>query len=241
MIRINLLSPAEAKGKKRQLSASGSYGAILILVLVLEILGLYYWGDSKTAILDDKSRAVKKIEAEISKFKALKQQQTDLETKIDQEKMQTDIFTELKAGRVGPGNMLLYLSYILTRPPLENRDERVIQEQLHWDTGWDTDRAWFSTIRKSGKGVEISGKAITHKDTDEILKRLRCSVYLQKLQLISSARSRSKAGTDRAVSLIDFAFQAELNFDINVGKTQAELDTHEKKKQKARKSAENKG
>ena len=33
MIRINLLSPAETKKKKRQISASGSYGAILMLVL----------------------------------------------------------------------------------------------------------------------------------------------------------------------------------------------------------------
>jgi len=239
MIRINLLSPAETKKKKRQISAGGSYGAILILVLVLEVLGLYYWGDSKSAALEDKTRAVSRIEADINKFKALKQQQTDLETKIDEEKQQTEIFKKLKAGRVGPGNMLLYLSYILTRPHLENRGERVIQEQLGWNTGWDTDRAWFESIRKSGKGVEISGKALTHKDTDEVLKRLRCSIYLQNLQLISSAQSRS--GGKRGVTLIEFAFKTDLNFDINVGKAEADSDEHEKKKHKARMAAEKKG
>ncbi|MFH1531133.1 MAG: PilN domain-containing protein [Pseudomonadota bacterium] len=239
MIRINLLSPAETKKKKRQISASGSYGAILILVLVLEILGLYYWGDSKSAVVADKTRAVQRLEGEIKKYIDLQQQQTDLETKISQEQQQTEIFQKLRAGRVGPGNMLLYLSYILTRPPLENRDERVIQEQLGWNTGWDTDRAWFTAIkRSSGSSVELTGKALTHKDTDEVLKRLRCSVYLQNLQLVSSVQARASKQT---VTLIDFSFRADLNFDIDVGKTQAELDAHEKKKQEARKAAQTKG
>ncbi len=240
MIRINLLAPAETKKKKRQLSAGGSYGAILILVLVLEILGLYYWGDSKSAIVADKTRALQKIEGEIKKFTDLKKQQDDLEVKISQEQQQAEIFKKLKAGRVGPGNTLLYLSYILTRPALENRDERVIQEQLGWNTGWDTDRAWFTSIkRSSGVTVDIQGKALTHKDTDEVLKRLRCSIYLQNLQLVSSTQGRASRKSTNV--LIDFTFRADLNFDINVGKTQAELDAHEKKKQEARKAAQNKG
>jgi len=240
MIRINLLSPAETKKKKRQISASGSYGAILVLVLVLEVLGLYYWGDSKAVVLEDKARAVQKLEAEIKKFNDIKAQQEDLKKKIDQEQQQTEIFSRLKAGRVGPGNMLLYLSYILTRPPLENREERVIQEQLGWNTGWDTERAWFTEIRRSGAGsVEIVGKALTHKDTDEVLKRLRCSIYLQNLRLVSSTRSKSHSSKD--VTAIDFRFKTDLNFDINVGKTEAELDDHEKKKSEARKAAEKKG
>ena len=239
MIRINLLAPAETKKKKRQISASGSYGAILILVLVLEILGLYYWGDSKSAVVADKTRAVQKLDGDIKKFTELQQQQNDLEKKIEEEQQQTEIFQKLKAGRVGPGNTLLYLSYILTRPPLENRDERVIQEQLGWNTGWDTERAWFTSIRRTGKGVEIEGKALTHKDTVEVLKRLRCSIYLQNLQLVKSTRS-SIAGK-RKIDLIDFRFRADLNFDITVGKTPAELDEHEKKKQEARKAAQDKG
>ncbi len=239
MIRINLLSPAETKKKKRQISASGSYGAILVLVLVLEVLGLYYWGDSKAVILEDKVRAVQKLEVEIKKFNDIKKQQEDLKIKIDLEQQQTEIFSRLKAGRVGPANMLLYLSYILTRPPLENREERVIQEQLGWNTGWDTERAWFTTIQRSGgNSVGIVGNALTHKDTDEVLKRLRCSIYLQNLRLISSTRGKNRASKD--VSVINFHFKADLNFDINVGKTEAELDEHEKKKSEARKVAEKK-
>ena len=237
MIRINLLSPAETKKKKRQISAGGSYGAILVLVLVLEVLGLYYWGDSKAVVLEDKARAVQKLEGEVKKFKDIKSQQEDLKKKIDQEQQQTEIFSRLKAGRVGPGNMLLYLSYILTRPPLENREERVIQEQLGWNTGWDTERAWFTQIRRSGAGsVEIEGKALTHKDTDEILKRLRCSIYLQNLSLVSSTRGKSHSKKD--ITVIDFRFKTDLNFDINAGKAEAELDEHEKKKSEARKVAE---
>ncbi len=240
MIRINLLAPAETKKKKRQISAGGSYGAILILVLVLEVLGLYYWGDSKSAVLHDKSQAVGKVENEIKKYTDLKKQQQDLENKIAQEEQQTQIFSKLKAGRVGPGNMLLYLSYILTRPPLENRDERVIQEQLGWNTGWDTDRAWFTAVKRSGSGVEIIGKALSHRDTDEVLKRLRCSIYLQNLQLVKSVQG--KADKKRNIKVIDFSFKADLNFDINIGKTEAEPgDEHDKKKQKARQSAKKKG
>jgi hypothetical protein len=239
MIRINLLAPAESKKKKRQISASGSYGAILILVLVLEILGLYYWGDSKTAALADKTQAVQKAESEIKKFTDLKKQQQDLETKISQEEQQTEIFMKLKSGRVGPGNMLLYLSYILTRPPLENRDERVIQEQLGWNTGWDTDRAWFTEVKRSGSGVEILGKALSHRDTDEVLKRLRCSIYLQNLQLVKS--TQAKTDKKRNFAIINFSFKADLNFDIDVGKTAGELSADEKKKQEARQAAKKKG
>ncbi|MBM4371108.1 MAG: hypothetical protein FJ098_05615 [Deltaproteobacteria bacterium] len=228
MIRINLLAPAETKKKKRQLSASGSYGAILVLVLVLEILGLYYWGDSKSVALEDKNRAVAKAEEEIKKFQELKKQQAELEAKLAQEQQQTEIFTRLNAGRVGPSNMLLYLSYILTRPPLENRDERVIQEQLGWNTGWDTDRAWFTKINRGGNNeVYLEGQALTHKDTDEVLKRLRCSIYLQDLQLVRSTLGKSTKRDSKA-ALIDFRFRAQINFDADIGKDRAENEEQKK-------------
>jgi hypothetical protein len=221
MIRINLLAPAEAKKKKRQISTSGSYSAIFVLILVLEVLGLYYWGDQKAVALAEKNRANDKIEAELKEYEALKAQQEDLKKKIDEEQRQTQIFDKLHFGRVGPGNMMLFLSYILTRPPLENREERVIQEQLGWNTAWDTERAWFKKVSNlKGTEIVIEGVAISHIDTDELLKRLRSTIYLQNLRLIHSTRKQSKE-VDNASS-IEFRFDAVVNYDLEAGKKEEE-------------------
>ena len=215
MIRINLLA-AEKRLKARQSGSRSSWGAVFAVVLVLEVLGLYYWGETKVELLEIKNKNLKQVESELAEIKVLQKQQEELQGKIEEEQIQADILARLKNGREGASNLLLYMAYMLTKPPLENRDERVVQEQLGWTTGWDTERAWFTGLKNSGKGgIAISGEALTHKDTDEVLKRLRSPVYLQHLRLVHSTRNKTK---DNRSSTISFKFEAFVNYDPDVGK-----------------------
>lgn len=222
MIKINLLAPAEAKKRKKQVSTGGSYGAIFVLVLVLELLGLYYWGDSKSAQVEEQAAIAAKLKSEVEAFEKIQKQQDELKKKIEAEQQQAEIFTALNDGKVGPSNLLLYLSYILTPPPLENREERVVQEQLGWNTGWDTTRAWFTEVRYGNNAtVIIKGQAIKHKDMDEVMRRLRCSIYLQNLALVSSVQTQTKEKNSKA-SYIVFEFKADVNYNLEVGKVKEE-------------------
>lgn len=226
MIRINLLA-REKRKKKKEVGSKGSWGAIFVVVLVMEILGLYFWGQAEQGRLDEKSRVLQKLETELKEFESLTKQQQELQTKIDEEENQAKIFETLKNGRIGAANLLLYLSYILTKPAVENRDERVVQEQLGWTSGWDTERAWFTALKNSGKGsLVISGEALTHKDTDEVLKRLRCTVYFQGLRLVHSTKKRSR---EAAPDIIAFQFEATINYDPEAGKEKEDEAGSEKK------------
>jgi hypothetical protein len=219
MIRINLLHGDKKKVKKAG-GSNSSLGAMFVLVLVLELMGLYYWGQVKSSALEEHQRALSQMDKELKEVAELKKQQEELQTKIDEQETQNQIFERLKNGRVGGANLLLYLSYMLTKPSLESREERVVQEQLGWTTGWDTERAWFNGIKNSGKGsIVISGEALTHRDTDEVLKRLRACIYLQHLRLVVSIKKVNREGSPETIA---FRFEAVLNYDPNVGKEPAE-------------------
>jgi hypothetical protein len=215
MIRINLLHGDKKKAKKVA-GSNSSLGAMIVRVLVLEIMGLYYWGQVKSSALEEQQKILTQAEKELKETAELKKQQEELQLKIDEQETQNQIFETLKNGRVGGANLLLYMSYMLTKPSLESRDERVVQEQLGWTTGWDTERAWFNGIKNSGRGsIVISGEALTHKDTDEVLKRLRACIYLQNLRLVVSVK---KINREESPETIAFRFEAVLNYDPNVGK-----------------------
>ena len=153
----------------------------------------------------------------VDSFKQLKSERDELQGKMDEEQLQADLFKELRNATVGPANMLLYLAYMLTTPPLESHAERVVQEQIGWDTQWDPDRAWFSSIKESkARELTISGQAISHHDTDEVLKRIKTSIYFQGVHFVSA--KVSKAQNAQASSLVEFKILAFLNYNPEVGK-----------------------
>lgn len=217
MIKINLLETAEKKKRRKRALPSGTGAvALFVALLLVEGLLLFYWASVKNEMLADQAKLTADAQAKLDGFKKLKAEKEELEKKMKEEKQQADIFTQLHSRTIGPGNMLLFLSYMLTTPPLENHSERVVQEQIGWDTQWDPDRAWFSTLKEGKEGsVVITGTAISQNDTDEVLKRLKSSIYFQNVTLDSARMSKGERDRPR---MVDFKIRGYLNYDENVGK-----------------------
>jgi len=217
MIRINLLETAEKKRRrKRQLPSGAPVIAIYVVLLLLEGFLLFYWAGVTDVALAAQTQQTEEAEIKLAGFNKLKEERDELKTKMDEEGQQAAIFQELADSTVGPSNMLLYLAYMLTTPPLANHAERVVQEQIGWNTQWDPDRAWFTSLREGKDNkVTITGLAISHHDTDEVLKRLKASIYLQGVHFVSAKMEKGEG--DRP-SLVKFKIEAFLNYDPDIGK-----------------------
>jgi len=219
MIRINLLESSDKRKKKKKVPTGAPVVAIYILVLVLEGLLLFYWSTVKDDDLVLQKKMTEEVKAKLDDLQKLKGEKDELEKKMQDEAKQAAVFDKLRFKTLGPSNLMLYLSYSLSVPPLANHSERVVQEQIGWDTRWDPDRAWFTEIREqTDQRVLISGQAISHHDTDEILKRLRTTTYLQNVRFISAKSIKKAGGEKNAPDLIEFKIEAVLNYNPDVGK-----------------------
>jgi Tfp pilus assembly protein PilN len=229
MIRINLLETAEKKRRrKRQLPTGTPVVALYVLLLLLEGVLLYYWSAVKEDALVQQRKMTQELQKQVESFKKLKEERDELATKMAEEEQQARIFENLAASTVGPANMLMYLAYMLSTPPLANHAERVVQEQIGWDTQWDPDRAWVTSFSEGReKDVVIEGLAISHHDTDEFLKRVKSTVYFQNVQFVTAKVGGGKKGTSQ--ELIEFKVRASINYDLNVGKQAAEAEPEEGK------------
>mgnify|MGYP006865030892 CR=1 FL=1 len=227
MIRINLLDSSDIKKRKRQTSSASSFSAFFILLFVVEILGLYYWGDSKTAELEKYQKSLTSSQASLNRLKGMARKKEGLEKELETIQKQAYAFSALDHGRTGPSNMLLFLSYILT--PESSRVARGKQEEIDWNTGWDTDRGWFTGIkdRKEG-GIVIEGEALTFGDMYEIFQRLKSSIYFQELTLLGS-KQKKKHGKKSKAQSVEFRFGAYMNYDVDPS---AASDTDEAGKKK---------
>jgi hypothetical protein len=228
MIRINLLETAQKKRRKRSLPSGAPAIALYVALLLLEGFLLYFWTASKEEALVAQQQLTTEAQQKLDGFKKLKEERDELATKMEEEKTQANIFGQLKNSTVGPANMFLFLAYVLTTPPLGNHAERVAQEQIGWNTQWDTDRAWFTSVTQ-GKDNKISlvGQAISHHDVDELLHRLRASIYLQGLRFLSAKAGKADG---KGPPLIEFKIEAVLNYDPDVGKAPPEPPPDAEKK-----------
>ena len=76
----------------------------------------------------------------------------------------------------------------------------------------------------------ISGEAISHHDTDEVLRRLRTCIYLQGVRFVSAKLEKKEK---EAAPRVQFTIEAYLNWNPNVGKEAPKKDKEADKKGKA--------
>ena len=241
MIRINLLETAEKKRRrKREIPSGAPIIGLYILLLFLEGFLLYYWSTLKEDQLRVQQVQLLESQKTLDGFQKLTAERDELAGKMEEEKQQAEIFEQLNAATVGPANMLMYLAYALTTPPLENHAERVVQEQVGWNTQWDPDRAWFTSIREdSKKEMSLVGLAISHHDTDEVLRRGKDCIYFQAVQFKNAKIQTNK--TTGGQTLVEFRLTAAVNYDLNVGKDSDKKDGKDDGKKKKKKLKKRKG
>ena len=214
MIRINLLETSKKKRQKRQMPSGTPVIMLYVLLLVMESMLLYYWYSVKEEALASQTRVTAEDKKKSEKVKKLKAEVEAMSTAMATEEQQATIFDDLHDATVGPSNVMLYLSYILTQQPAGSQ-ELAVQEEIGWNTQWDTDRAWLTDIELDAAGlVSIKGEAVGMNDADEVYNRLKTSVYFQEVNFVEAKRKSS--GRDKR-PLVEFQIDAFFNFNPDVG------------------------
>lgn len=209
MIRINLL-PTRA-GRKR---VSGRRSLALIgLVLVVEILGLFLWYQAVADDAAEQEALAQQAEAEVEQLEAAKAELEEREQAKVELARQNVVFEKLKHEKTGPPEMLKFLSYVLTKKEdnLYNREELQAQEAAGWASGWDPDNLWLTRVEQSFNWLSIEGRARSHEDVAEFYRRLESGIYFVFIDPIVQRVIVDQEFTN--LEFVEFEAEAFINYD----------------------------
>ncbi|GMV38379.1 MAG: hypothetical protein AMXMBFR64_00950 [Myxococcales bacterium] len=208
MIKINLLA---AKTRK-PVTGGRSVLALFLLLLLAEGAGLYVWYDAVDERVKAENAKIKDLEEKVAELNKVKAKMEEREQNKATLAKQNIVFEELKYDKAGPANMLLFLTYVVTKKEdnVYNQEEIKAQEDAGWDMSWDPDRLWITSFDEKDKEVSIKGRAISHEDVAQFYSRLSSSVYFYDVQPQVQER---KFNTDLDVKFVEFAVDAKANYD----------------------------
>ena len=230
MIRINLL--AEKDTKRRRRSGGGGAGpnimALFGMVLVLELAGLGFWYMEVETATEASGAGQAALQSKVTELEAIKVLSGKVENLVNTVEKQQQVFDELKNGKVGPLNALMYLSFALRKvdDKLSPDAYRILSskwkpstpssasdEDSNWkadgNQDWNPQTIWLKSLKEKRQFVEIEGSAKRHEDVMTFLQRLRTSVYFEGIDLVfQKVRERSRLG----LPYIDFKLQCFFNF-----------------------------
>jgi len=165
MIKINLLTQAQAPGKPRasvpKLEGAGTLGQSFLMVSVV-LLALLFIGWRWYSLASEMSRLqgeIAKAEKERDRLQAIIKKGEEYKAKKDLLQRKITLITQLKKNQSGPVHLL---------------DE--ISKQL-------PDFLWLDTMTESAFNIQISGKATTYNAVSNFYNNLTGSRYFQNVVL----------------------------------------------------------
>jgi type IV pilus assembly protein PilN len=213
MIRINLLPQAP----DRRLAGDGGQIWLLAVlgVVVLEIVALFFFHQTKQDELDDITADVQRLDAQINDIRSTVKDHEQIKQELAKLRAREEAINKLQAARSGPTGVLLELSRVLTKGkgPTVNQEEldRLREENplAVYNPGWDTRRVWLSAYAESERSVRLEGVARDPSDASEFAQRLKLSRYFAEVTLLPGKQSTTK--TD-GLELVDFALQVKVKY-----------------------------
>ena len=214
MIRINLL-PAKDGRRRRSTGGPQKTGAIILLLVILELLGMYSWYQDVSDQAVEQQSIAKRAE---DKVKKLEKKKTKLEER-EQSKLelarQNVIFEKMKNEKTGPPEMLKFLSYVLTKKEdnLYNREELKAQEASGWASGWNPETLWLTQVVVNDTGVVLRGHGRSHEDVAEFYRRLESGIYFIMIDPVFQKVFNDADFSD--LELVEFEATAMLNYNTD--------------------------
>jgi len=211
MIKVNLLA---TKATRKKGATATQFILIVLAVLAVEALALYFWYANLNSARAAAEGDIARLKAKVEALQKVKQEIAETEKLRGQLEAQNYILDELKDGKVGPPNMLLFLSYALSNPPntLAHRAEQKALERAGWNLQWDPDSVWLHRLQERDDGVlTFYGEARGHEDAAEFARRLRTSAYLTTVEPGIQERAY-----DQGIEMKYIAFRvtADLNYAV---------------------------
>ena len=213
MIRINLLPQ-----KKRRVESSAG-GELWVLaavgVLVLEIVGLFFFHSSLESELQTERKKNQQIQAQIEASKDAVTNHKNVTEELERMRAREDAIAKLQSARTGPTAVLLETAKILTPgrgPSIDPEKLAQIRRDnplAAYNPTWDTRRLWIGSFTEERRLLQINGVARDAEDVSEFAKRMNLSDYFDKVRLLPAQRSNDSA---TGLEMVSFALEAEVRY-----------------------------
>jgi type IV pilus assembly protein PilN len=212
LIRVNLLP--HAAERRAAPEASQAWLGLVLLVVMLEIAGLFFFHETKADELEEVTAEVNEIQSQISDITARVQNHEKIKKQLGVYRAREDAIAKLQSGRKGPTAVLLELGRILT----PNKGPTVDEEKLEklrqenplavYNPSWDTKRLWLTQYVEENRSVRVEGVARDASDVSEFAQRLRLSQYFDDVKL----KSGGGKGVSKEADLVSFALTVKVRY-----------------------------
>lgn len=189
MIRVNLLPIKQ--DRRREAARNQLIVGAAVLLVEIAVMGLLYL--SVGSEIDVQENINSNIKAEVDRIKAQIQDHPKILSEIAEFEKRQAAIDDLQKARTGPVYVMLELSSILSKGGKPNFDDVAYQEMIRldptsgYDEDWDYRRIWLSRLSETNRKVVIEGKALTHEDVAEFLRRINLSRFFVSSELISTS------------------------------------------------------
>ncbi len=213
MIRVNLLPQKRARSQAPQ--ASQKWLLFVLGVLVLEVIGLFFFHKKKLDELDEQKNKNAQLQSQIDGIKKLVANHEEIKKALATLRAREDAIAKLQAARSGPTAVLLELSQVLSigKGPTAEPDKLAQlgrENPLNvYNPAWDTKRLWLTTYVEIDRTVRVEGLARDGNDVSELAQRLKLSSYFFDVQLLPG---KKEAEAVSRVELVNFALQLKVRY-----------------------------
>jgi type IV pilus assembly protein PilN len=212
MIRINLMPM-----KRRADRGDGSqlWLAVVMVVLLAEVAGLFVFHGFKSEELNDQRRKNAELNSQIDQSKSAVANHDDVKAKLAQLRAREEAIGKLQSARTGPTAILLELARLLTpgRGPSVDPDRL---SQLRRDNplavfnpSWDARRLWLVKFVENNRKLHLEGFAQDGEDVSELARRMNLSSYFADVQLLPAFR---QIDTSTHTEVVSFALEAKVKY-----------------------------
>jgi type IV pilus assembly protein PilN len=213
MIRINLLPQ---KRRRVESSAGGELWVLAAVgLLVLEIVGLFFYHSSLESDLQAEQQKNQQITAQIKASEQAVTNHKNVTEELTRMRAREDAITSLQNARTGPTAVLLETARILTPgrgPSIDPEKLAQIRREnplAAFNPTWDTRRLWIDDYREESRVLKVNGVARDAEDVSEFAKRMNLSDYFAKVRLLPARRTTDGA---TKLELVSFALEAEVKY-----------------------------
>ena len=213
MIRVNLL-PTK-RGSRAASDASQRWLLLVLAVVLGEVVGLFFFHQSKLEALAAQNQRNAQIQSQIDDIRKLVANHEEIKKDLAVLRAREEAIARLQAGRTGPTAALLELAQVLTSGKGPTADPDKLAELRRenplaiYNPGWDSRRLWLTSYIESERTVRIEGLARDGNDVYELAQRLKLSVYFYDVTLLSGKKDTAR---DTKLELVTFALQMKVRY-----------------------------
>ena len=213
MIRVNLLT--QVREKRAAPGKSQTWLLVIILLIVAEIVGLFFFHQTRTDKLAEATGKNNQLQLQINEITSSVKDHAAVKDALAKLRAREDAMARLVSARRGPTGVLVELSKILTRGkgPSIDREELIQRKKANdadgFNENWDTRRVWLTLYDETDRRVRLEGRARDAVDVYEFAQRLRLSPYFREVQLMPGQR---ETDADTKVEVVKFALLVKVTY-----------------------------